>query len=127
MSRVEVLGVAIDNLSLDEAVQAILARVLTRRFAYAVTPNVDHVMRVRRDPELRALYDGADFVLADGVPLVWASQLLGTALKGRVNGTDLFDRLCAEAAADNTPCFCSVVTQGPRPRPPRRSARGIAG
>ena len=30
---------------------------------------------------------------ADGVPVVWASKLLGQPLPGRVNGTDLMDRL----------------------------------
>jgi N-acetylglucosaminyldiphosphoundecaprenol N-acetyl-beta-D-mannosaminyltransferase len=99
MNRVEVLGTPIDNVSLDEALAAIIERIEMRTFSYAVTPNVDHLMRLRRDPDLRAIYQHADFVLADGVPLVWASALLQSRLKGRVNGTDLFEGLCERAAS----------------------------
>ena len=37
-------------------------------------------------------------MVADGVPLLWAARLLGTPLKERINGTDLFERTCQFAA-----------------------------
>jgi N-acetylglucosaminyldiphosphoundecaprenol N-acetyl-beta-D-mannosaminyltransferase len=98
MTRISLIGAEIDNVSMDEVLTRIVEFVEARRFSYAVTPNVDHIMQLRTDPELRAVYAQADLVLADGVPLVWASRMLGTPLKERVNGTDLFERMCEVAA-----------------------------
>jgi len=96
--RVDVLGVRIDNLGFDEAVEAILERAARRSPAIVVTPNVDHVMMHRRDPALREVYRRAALVLADGAPLVWAARLLGSPLAAKVSGSDLLPRLCAAAA-----------------------------
>jgi len=62
--------------------------------ATVVTPNLQHVSLLRSTPALRHAYERADLVVADGVPLVWASRWFGTALPGRVNGTDLVEAVC---------------------------------
>ena len=98
MNRVCVLGVEIDNVSMVETLAQISRIVDGNEFAYAVTPNVDHLMRLRGDCTFREIYKAAQLVVADGVPLVWASRILGRPLKERVNGTDLFERTCALAA-----------------------------
>jgi exopolysaccharide biosynthesis WecB/TagA/CpsF family protein len=56
---------------------------------YVVTPNVDFLVKARRDPELHGILVHADLVLCDGKPIVWASHLLGEPLPGRVAGSDL--------------------------------------
>ena len=99
-TKVALLGVGIDNVSMEQALARIAESIAARSFSYAVTPNVDHVMQLQTDRELRAVYAGADLVLVDGVPLVWASRILGTPLKERINGTDLFEQTC-EAAAEH--------------------------
>jgi N-acetylglucosaminyldiphosphoundecaprenol N-acetyl-beta-D-mannosaminyltransferase len=96
--RVHLLGLAIDNLTMDETLTAIGEIMERRQFAYAVTPNVDHTVKFRKSQAFRDLYAKATLVVADGVPLVWASRLLGTPLKQRINGTDLFEQACAFAA-----------------------------
>lgn len=62
------------------------------------TPNVDHVVRAERDPDFRAAYAAADVVLADGMPLVWASRLAGAPLPERVAGSDLVVPLAHRAS-----------------------------
>ncbi len=47
---------------------------------------------------LRAAYADASLVLADGMPVVWASRLLGRPLPERVTGSDLAPALFAAAA-----------------------------
>jgi N-acetylglucosaminyldiphosphoundecaprenol N-acetyl-beta-D-mannosaminyltransferase len=46
----------------------------------AMTPNVDHVVIYQKDKGFRELYQNADLVLADGVPILWAAKFLGTPL-----------------------------------------------
>jgi N-acetylglucosaminyldiphosphoundecaprenol N-acetyl-beta-D-mannosaminyltransferase len=93
----DLLGIQVHNLSFDEAVARIVRMCRGDRPRYVVTPNVDHVMKVRRDEALRRVYAEADLSLVDGMPLVWAAKLLGRPLKGKVSGSDLFEALCHEA------------------------------
>jgi N-acetylglucosaminyldiphosphoundecaprenol N-acetyl-beta-D-mannosaminyltransferase len=73
---------------------------VARRQGGAVfTPNVDHVMKAEWDPAFRAAYQHASLSLADGMPLVWVSRLLGRALPERVTGSDMIVPLLRLAAA----------------------------
>lgn len=69
------------------------------RGGWVVTPNLDHLCRAETDSEFRGMLAEADVVVADGMPLIWASRLQGTPLPQRVAGSSLVWSL-AEAAAD---------------------------
>lgn len=62
-----------------------------------VTPNVDHIVKLERQPALKALYAQADYIFADGMPIVWASRLMQHPLPERVTGADLFVAMCDKA------------------------------
>ena len=93
------MGLHLDNLTFDEAVDCILALARGDRPCYVVTPNVDHIMRFNRNRRFREAYRKASLVLADGMPVVWASRILGSAVREKVSGADLFPRV-SEAAAE---------------------------
>jgi N-acetylglucosaminyldiphosphoundecaprenol N-acetyl-beta-D-mannosaminyltransferase len=57
-------------------------------------------MMMRSDPNLQRFVDGASLVVADGQPLVWASNLQAESLPERVTGVDLVEQLCALAARE---------------------------
>lgn len=86
---IAILGVAFDPVTIATAVDRIEEMVDSRRPHYVVTPNVDFLVRAKRDAILHQILVHADLVLCDGKPLVWASQWLGNALPGRVAGSDL--------------------------------------
>jgi N-acetylglucosaminyldiphosphoundecaprenol N-acetyl-beta-D-mannosaminyltransferase len=90
---------AIDAVRRDEAVRRVLALVDAGRGGAVFTPNVHHVVRVYRDPAFRESYAKASLLLADGMPLVWASRLLGCPLPERVAGSDVLEPLL-EALAE---------------------------
>jgi N-acetylglucosaminyldiphosphoundecaprenol N-acetyl-beta-D-mannosaminyltransferase len=54
---------------------------------------------------LRNIIQNCDLVNADGMPIVWASRLLGKPLKERVAGVDLFIALVARAAYEGWPIY----------------------
>jgi len=62
---------------------------------YVVTPNVDHTILLQKHAEFRQVYEGASLVLADGMPVVLASRLLGKRLPERVSGSDVVPALFA--------------------------------
>ncbi|UCG16683.1 MAG: WecB/TagA/CpsF family glycosyltransferase [Phycisphaerales bacterium] len=96
--RIDLLDVPFDVVTFENTLDLLIGLARGDRPAYAVTANVDHVVRFHRCPEVRYLYREADLVVADGMPLIWASRLLGTPLPERVAGSDLFPALCARAA-----------------------------
>ena len=98
MNRIDVLGVGFDDLTMDEAVEAALGFTAAREAAYACTPNPEIVMAARENSSLAAALKGASLVLADGVGVTKAAQLLRTPLKGRVPGIDFAQSLIARLA-----------------------------
>src|SRR2546427_719667 len=89
-ASVDVTGVLIDNVSTTEALEAIEILIASHASAYTLTENVDHLVRGRHDGVFSEIYRHAALVLADGMPVVWASWVFGTPLKERVSGADLF-------------------------------------
>jgi len=85
--RIEILDVGIDNLAIDEFLNA-----LSRGVVF--TPNVDHLMRLREDREFVEAYDAADFRVCDSQILMYASKFLGTPIKAKISGSDLFPLFC---------------------------------
>lgn len=104
-TKVNILNVLIDNVSMSEALTQLCDMVESDTFSLVVTPNVDHLMKIQNDSIFRGIYDAANLVVADGVPLLWASNILGTPLKERINGTDLFIKLCEVSAVKEYSIF----------------------
>ena len=55
------------------------------------TLNLDHVVKLRRDPAFRAAYARQTHVTADGNPIVWLSRLAGQRDIRLVPGSELVD------------------------------------
>jgi N-acetylglucosaminyldiphosphoundecaprenol N-acetyl-beta-D-mannosaminyltransferase len=108
--RVSLLGVEIDSYPLDVFMQKLEEQMRRGKGAYVVTPNVDHIVRLKTDGEFREVYRRASFVVPDGMPLLWASRWLGKSLPERITGADLFPRLSARAAATGRSIFLLGAT-----------------
>lgn len=96
-ARVELFGVEIDPLRMDQAVAQVLAWASqpSGRCRFVVTPNVDHVVMLQHHAGLKAAYRDAGMVLVDGTPVLWAAKLLGQPVPERVAGSDLVPALFA--------------------------------
>jgi N-acetylglucosaminyldiphosphoundecaprenol N-acetyl-beta-D-mannosaminyltransferase len=95
-----VLGpVRVDAVTCAEALDAVEALVRAGKGGAVFTPNVDHVMIAHEDAQMRDAYARVDLSLADGMPLLWASRMLGAGLPEKVSGSD-FTPLLLERAAE---------------------------
>lgn len=95
--RITMMGCGIDNLSMEETLARVEEFIRSGRPHQHVVVNVDKLVKASRDPALRRIVNACDLVSADGVPVVWASRLLGKPLKERVAGIDLFEALMRRA------------------------------
>jgi N-acetylglucosaminyldiphosphoundecaprenol N-acetyl-beta-D-mannosaminyltransferase len=88
-SSVAILGVPVDNMTMKEVLDSVEAMIEEGGFHQVATANADFLIKSIHDDELQEVLCRCDLVLADGMPLVWASRLMSTGLKERVAGADL--------------------------------------
>ena len=122
LPTVDLLGVKLHAITEADCIRRITEELKAGRGGVVVTPNLDHLRRYLHDVNFGALVAEADLVVADGMPLVWASRLQGTPLPERVAGSNLISSLSA-AAAD---CGKSIFLLGGSPGTAEGAARVLA-
>jgi N-acetylglucosaminyldiphosphoundecaprenol N-acetyl-beta-D-mannosaminyltransferase len=96
----EVLGVPVALVDYAETIRVMDELVHTREGGYVCAAPVHALMVARDDPEMLEALRGSTLVVPDGMPVVWAANLLGENLPDRVYGPELMSRYndrCAEA------------------------------
>jgi len=86
---VEIHGLTFSNVTARGCVDEVLQRCAAGIGGWVITPNLDILRQCAESDEIRDLVNAADLVVADGMPLLWASRLQGTPLPERVCGSDL--------------------------------------
>ncbi len=89
VDRVRLGMVDFDSVTELETCRHIADAIANRTGGFLVTANLDHLLRCSRHLEYRTLVQKADVVVADGMPLIWASRVQGTPLPERVAGSSL--------------------------------------
>lgn len=112
MSRMKFLNTEVDNLSMEESIEFIERIIIDRKPSYVVTPNVDHIVKLEDDIEFREVYEDADLILTDGMPLIWISKLLKKPIKEKVSGSDLFPEICKMASRKGYGIFLLGAAEG---------------
>jgi N-acetylglucosaminyldiphosphoundecaprenol N-acetyl-beta-D-mannosaminyltransferase len=104
--RIELMGAPVDRRTAAETIDAVRGACANGDGGWLLTANLDQVRHfVRGDDAVRRYFAAADIVVADGMPLVWASQIAGQPLPERVAGSDLIESLTGALAADDRSVF----------------------
>lgn len=103
--RVDVLGVKIDVLGMQDVVERIRRAVRSRAHLRIVTANPEMIYAAGADLQLRKIINGAGLVTPDGVGVVWAARNLGTPVSERVTGIDLVQGLLPYAGKEKWRVF----------------------
>jgi N-acetylglucosaminyldiphosphoundecaprenol N-acetyl-beta-D-mannosaminyltransferase len=104
---IEPVGATVHDVSFDEAVDLIIQWAREGSGGYVSTPNVDHLVRARRDPAFRHLMMGARLRVPDGMGLIYASRLGGTPIREAVHGRLLPEEIVRRTAPD-TPTIAMI-------------------
>jgi N-acetylglucosaminyldiphosphoundecaprenol N-acetyl-beta-D-mannosaminyltransferase len=90
----DILGIPIAMTHYAQAMDVMDGMVARRERGYVCAVAVHAVMVSQHDPEMRRAVTGSALTVPDGMPLVWAANLLGENLQGRVYGPELMDLYC---------------------------------
>ena len=112
MNTFNFAGLQFANWSVPEAVQQLTKFMLAKQKKIVFTANADHITQLQKNEKFKFAYDKADIITADGMPIVWASRLIGPPLKARVTGADLFPLLCEQCALNNLSVFLLGAAPG---------------
>lgn len=95
MGKIDIHGVKIHNVTMQEAVELIQTWVSeSSTVSHAVyTPNSEIIMQAQRNNELKNILNGADLLVADGAGVILASKILRAPIKEKVSGIDLVKKL----------------------------------
>lgn len=97
----QILGCRLDPIDSQQATDRILALASEATAAQVVTLGTEMVVHAQRDPRFRAIVNHAALSLCDTVGVLAVARRRGAALRERVAGVELVERLCAGAAARN--------------------------
>lgn len=84
MKQVHLLNIEVHNLTMIELLEKL------RLGGTVFTPNVDHLIKLQTDYEFYRAYQGVDYKICDSKMLVYASYFLGTPVREKLSGSDLF-------------------------------------
>ncbi len=121
MRRVDVLGVDIDPLTMDELNAEVLR--LSRQDGCSVVLNVNaHCLNLLwEDEQLRSFFRQAEIVFSDGAGVVLGARILGRRIPGRITYADWIPTLTALAETENL----SLFFLGARPGVADKAARKL--
>jgi N-acetylglucosaminyldiphosphoundecaprenol N-acetyl-beta-D-mannosaminyltransferase len=90
----DVLGIPMGMTDYAQAMDVMDGMIARRERGYVCATAVHAVMVGQGDPEMRAALQASTLTVPDGMPLVWAANLLGEKLADRVYGPELMLRYC---------------------------------
>jgi N-acetylglucosaminyldiphosphoundecaprenol N-acetyl-beta-D-mannosaminyltransferase len=102
---VSLMGLDLDAITERQALDRIFASMEWGRGGWVITCNLEILRQHETHPELRPLFAEADMVVADGMPLVWASRIARDPVPERVAGSSLIFPLCGMAALGRRSVF----------------------
>lgn len=91
--KVQVLGVKIDDITIDQALETVEGWIKSGGKHYIVTPNPEFLIAAQTDNRFRKLLNDADLSIPDGIGLKLSGRV-----KNRVSGTDLMEKLISLSA-----------------------------
>ncbi len=96
--KINILGVPIDNVTMDEAIMRISQFVASAQTHTVFTPNPEIIMLAKENERLMGILKNASLVVPDGIGVVIASKIQkGSTLKERVAGYDLVQNTMKQA------------------------------
>ena len=110
--KVNILGVQISSISNDDLLAAFTRHILLKQKKQVCITPVNSVLAAVKSEQVKTIYNNADYVLCDGMPLKWASSFLNTPIKERITGLDLLPNLVELCSKNDFSIFLLGASPG---------------
>ena len=111
-SKVNILGVQVSSLTNEELLNTITNSITSKQFSQiAITPT-NSIVAAYKEKGISEIYNKAEIVLCDGMPVKWASHFLGTPIKERITGLDVLPNLVKLSSEKNFSLFLLGASPG---------------
>ena len=112
IKKINILGVHFSNLDEPQLVALLDDRIAEAQKTQVCFVPTNSILAARKSRYVMDVYDSADVVMCDGVPVQWASRLLGTPLKQRLTGFDFFPHFIQHCAQKNYSVYFLGAKEG---------------
>lgn len=75
-SSVNILGVRVDKVTYQQAVENVVEWIKRKDKHYIVTPNIEFIMKAQKDAEFKRILNKADLCIPDSARIGWAARVL---------------------------------------------------
>ena len=110
--KVNILGIQISSISNDNLLAAFTQHILHKQKKQVCITPVNSVMAAVKSEQVKNIYNNANYVLCDGVPLKWAASFLNTPILERITGLDLLPNLVTLCAKNDFSIFLLGASPG---------------
>jgi N-acetylglucosaminyldiphosphoundecaprenol N-acetyl-beta-D-mannosaminyltransferase len=111
-SKVNILGVQVSSLTNEELLNTITNTIISKQFSQiAITPT-NSIVAAYKEKKISEIYNNAEIVLCDGMPVKWASHFLGTPIKERITGLDVLPNVVKLSSEKNFSLFLLGASPG---------------
>ena len=111
-NKVNILGTPVSSLTMDELFSDWEAVIQKGEKAQVCITPVNSILAARATARVQEIYQHADYVLCDGVPVKWASGFLGDPIKERITGLDVLPRIFPFASRNDFTIFLLGASPG---------------
>ena len=111
-TKVNILGVQVSNITNEHLLDAFTTRIQNKQKTQVCITPVNSVLAAINNPQVLDIYNKAEFVLCDGMPIKWAAGFLNTPIVERITGLDLLPNLVAHCAKHDFTIFLLGASPG---------------
>ncbi len=93
MSKVNIMGVMVDKVTMNEAMDKVMEFLKSDKLNPIYTPNPEFIMNAIKDEEFKTILNKGSLVIPDGIGVVYASKIFKNSVPERVAGYDLIQNM----------------------------------
>ena len=138
--RITILNHPFDTIHAEELVKDLISRIKNNQGTQLSFANPEHVLKYNSLPDLRNYTNKSDYILPDGIGIIWASNHLkkfnqGVVLTERITGTDFSEEIAKQcekhkwrfALYGGTPAAADKAQQNLKKRYPNLTIESLPG